>query len=67
MAISNWNTFEDIRADLMAWAACIAIGWACGWLNGHYSAASNCERLGAFYVGGKTFECQKVSSAKKDG
>ena len=65
MAIKDWSTNEDIRADLMAWAACIAIGWFGGWLHAHYTVGKECERLGSFYVGSKTFGCLIMKEAPK--
>lgn len=64
MAISNWNTGEDIRSDLAAWVICVALGWFGGWVHGHNTVKSECEHLGAFYVGESTFECQKTGKGK---
>jgi hypothetical protein len=65
MAISSWNTYEDIRADLAAWAIVAAIGWFGGWVHAHYTVGKECERLGTFYVGSKTFGCLIVKEAPK--
>lgn len=32
--------------------------WFGGWIYAHKTIADECERLGAFYVGGKVFECK---------
>lgn len=65
MAIKDWNTGEDIRSDLAAWVIAIAIGWFFGWVHGHHTVAKECERLGSFYVGSKTFGCLIVKEAPK--
>ncbi len=31
-----------------------------GWAYAHETVATECERLGAFYVGDKTFKCERV-------
>lgn len=65
MALKDWNSFEDIRADLAAWLIMIAIGWFIGYAHGYYTNAEYCERLGSFYVGSKTFSCEVVKEAPK--
>ena len=62
MSIKDWNTFEDIRADIMAWIICILIGWFFGWIHAHSTVASECEKLGSFYVGSKVFHCAKIEA-----
>lgn len=37
------------------------IGCLVGWLQAHSTVATECERLGRFYVGTKTFECVKIT------
>ena len=35
-----------------------------GWVRAHYAVAAECQRLGGFYVGSKTFRCTKVEDPK---
>lgn len=30
-----------------------------GWTTAHYVVSTECQKLGAFYVGQKTFECKE--------
>lgn len=39
---------------------CILVGYWIGWVHAHHTVADECERLGGFYVGKKTFKCQKM-------
>ena len=41
------------------------IGCLAGWLWAHSTVATECERLGRFYVGTKTFECVKITDTKQ--
>jgi hypothetical protein len=36
----------------------IAIAYQNGYTNAHSTVATECERLGAFYVGDKTYKCE---------
>lgn len=36
----------------------IVIATFIGWVYAHQTVAKECERLGAFYVGDKTYECR---------
>tara|TARA_B100001105_G_C22395766_1_gene446644 strand:+ start:767 stop:949 length:183 start_codon:yes stop_codon:yes gene_type:complete len=45
----------------MGWLiATFAIGVFVGWLWAHSTIASECEHLGSFFVGRKTFHCHRV-------
>ncbi|MCD6006884.1 hypothetical protein [Halomonas sp. IOP_31] len=44
----------------------IGIGLTWGWIAAHHTVASECERLGGFFVGKKTFQCQQVQSKVGD-
>ena len=35
-----------------------AMGAVAGWHDGRKGLVSDCERIGSFYVGDKTFECK---------
>lgn len=36
-----------------------------GWARAHHTVADECERLGGFYVGSKTFRCVRVEDSKE--
>lgn len=36
------------------------IGYNLGWLKAHNTIATECQRLGSFYVGSKTFKCTEI-------
>ena len=46
---------------------CLLFGWLCGWLHAHKTVASECEKLGRFYVGETVYECKPIIGTKKDG
>lgn len=62
MAIKDWHSYEDMRADLMLWIVVLLIGWLCGWIHAHRTVATECERLGKFYVGKNTYECHLIKA-----
>lgn len=66
MAIKDWHTIEDIRADVMAWIICILIGWLFGWIHAHNTVASECEKLGSFYVGSNVYQCTKIEANRHE-
>ncbi|HLV16001.1 MAG TPA: hypothetical protein VKY70_00870 [Pseudomonas sp.] len=61
MAMRDWNSFDDIRADVMAWIICILIGWLFGWIHAHNTVADECRKLGKFYVGDTVYECTAIN------
>lgn len=42
--------------------AAFAGGLGVGWFDAHYTVATECEKLGRFYVGERVFECRRVSA-----
>ena len=38
----------------------LALIFTLGWVTAHGEVVTECERLGAFYVGDKTFKCERV-------
>ena len=40
------------------WSAITFAGWTLGYVMAHSEVSRECERLGAFYVGPKTYICQ---------
>lgn len=46
----------------MAMILCALVGWLFGWLHAHRTVASECEKLGSFYVGDKIYKCTKIES-----
>lgn len=41
-----------------------AIGWYGGWIHAHKTVATECRRLGKFYVGTTTYECTAITERK---
>ncbi|MBH3395825.1 hypothetical protein [Pseudomonas monteilii] len=46
-------------------AAGLLLAYYIGWVRAHYTVAAECERLGGFYVGSKTFRCVKAEDSKE--
>ncbi|MDG9928279.1 MULTISPECIES: hypothetical protein [unclassified Pseudomonas] len=67
MAIRHWNDFDDIRGDVMTWIVALLIGWLCGWWHAHSVVATECQKLGKFYVGDTVYECQAIRAKEKPG
>ena len=53
------DALETIIAFIVVFCACITT-----WAWAHHTVATECERLGAFYVNEKTFNCQLKSEGK---
>lgn len=49
--------FDDPVQMFLAMFAAMLI-FCGGWIAAHGTIATECERLGAFYVGSKTFACE---------
>lgn len=48
-----------------AWLAVflgILFGWALGWVHAHRTVATECRRLGRFYVDKAVFHCVEITS-----
>lgn len=45
---------------LLAMIGLLWLGWLIGWLHAHLAVATECERLGAFYVGKTVYRCTVV-------
>jgi len=43
---------------LLAIVVALMLMFFFGWIQAHSTVARECEKLGAFYVGDKTFECR---------
>lgn len=50
---------SDLFEALLTVVVLVAI-FAIGWVTAHSEVVTECERLGAFYVGDKTFKCERV-------
>jgi hypothetical protein len=59
------NSWDDVRSYAVTLICGILIGWLFGWIHAHGTVASECKKLGSFYVGEVVFECAKVE--KKEG
>ena len=44
----------------------VILGVAIGWTWAHSIVARECERLGSFYVGNKTYNCSKIDDRTFD-
>ena len=43
----------------------LVVGFAGGWIQAHQTVATECEKLGSFYVGDKVYECKLREGAKQ--
>lgn len=59
--ILDW---KDVVKVLMAVVICILIGWLGGWLHAHRTVATECRKLGSFYVGDTVFKCVAIEPRK---
>jgi len=50
---------ETFLGGVLIAIVAFAVGHSFGWSGAHSTVATECERLGAFYVGQKTFECKE--------
>jgi hypothetical protein len=48
----------------LAFAALLILAYRLGWESAHKTVASECRRLGAFYVGSSTFKCIEIKQEK---
>lgn len=44
----------------------LIVGYAIGWGSAHKTVATECERLGSFYVGSKTYRCTNIEDRAFD-
>jgi uncharacterized protein YcfJ len=44
----------------------LIIGYRLGWEGAHRTVATECEKLGSFYVGERVFHCTKIQGAPGD-
>ena len=49
----------------MGWILGLICGVALGWAWAHTTIASECDRLGGFYVGERVYKCERIEV--KDG
>jgi len=50
-------TFISTMYALMLATLVLTLGGILGWAGAHATVATECDRLGGFYVGGKTYVC----------
>jgi hypothetical protein len=50
--------------DYLTLLLALAVGWYGGWIAGHTTVATECERLGGFYVGSTVYQCKLKESAQ---
>jgi len=43
----------------------LLVGYSIGWRNAHMTIALECERLGSFFVGKRTFKCSKIEEVDR--
>lgn len=41
----------------------VSVGWLGGWLHAHHTVATECGKLGSFYVGDQVFRCHEVEES----
>ena len=51
---------------MMEYLIGIIIGWIIGWTIAHYVVATECRRLGGFYVGKKVYKCTDILDEGKN-
>lgn len=44
----------------------VIIGYQVGWVRAHSTVATECEKLGKFYVGDTVYECTAVTKVEKN-
>lgn len=49
---------QPLAAPLVLCGAC----WLSGWYFAHNTVATECERLGKFYVGKNVYQCSKIET-----
>lgn len=49
---------QSLAATLVLCGAC----WLSGWYFAHSTVATECERLGKFYVGKNVYQCSKIET-----
>lgn len=53
---------QPLAATLCLCVAC----WISGWYFAHSTVATECERLGKFFVGKTVYQCIKIEKGKDD-
>lgn len=43
----------------------VYLAYKAGWVNAHRTVATECERLGSFFVGDKTYYCNLIVEKEK--
>lgn len=51
---------------LLAAIGLIWLGWMLGWRHAHLAVATECERLGGFYVGATVYRCTAIEPEKQE-
>ena len=45
---------------ILAFIVGVIVGYGYGWNSAHVTVATECERLGSFFMGKKVFRCVKI-------
>ena len=56
--MKDW--LEAFALSVAPIACLIAFGFGCGWIYAHSVIATECRKLGGFYVGKSTFKCEEI-------
>lgn len=43
----------------------LLVGYSIGWTQAHYTVATECDRLGSFFVGKRVFKCTEITEVTK--
>lgn len=54
------NDWQEVRSYMTTLFFGLLIGWLCGWIHAHKTVATECERLGSFYVDKTVYKCHAI-------
>lgn len=44
----------------------LVLGYCIGWVNAHHTVATECRKLGSFFVGKSVFKCTEIEDKKDE-
>lgn len=66
MRISEINGWEDLKVFILSVLFFVCVGWLGGWIHAHQTVATECKKLGRFYVGDAVFHCHQIEEHSHD-